>query len=348
MNDVNFTSLDLNLLRVFDALEDERSVTRAGDRLGLTQSAVSHALNRLRYVLKDELFVRGADGMHPTLRAAEIAPRLRQGLHQLEVAIAPAAFVPHETDRRFTIACPDHVSIAIVPRLMARLGAEAPHATLRVQPSSLGVAEPLDSGLVDVALGTFGRIPERFDSEVLFRETVVWAVRGDHPLARGTLTLERLAEVPHLILAATADDAHTVDGFIVEHGLERQVLRDDAAALQGALAARGLRRTIGLALPYALVAPRIVAQSDLAALLPRCLARAFVDRFDLKLFEPPYPSPPIEIRALWRRDHGDHAPIAWLRKLLREIAASAVECGATPSTQAAAAPAHRPKRRRRD
>src|SRR5262249_7858419 len=159
-----------NLLRVFDALVEERSVTRAGERLGLTQSAISHALNRLRYVLDDDLFVRGADGMHPTMRASEIAPRLRQGLRQLQVAIAPSAFRRAESGRRFTPACPDHVAMALVPRLMARLRHEAPRATLRIHPTSLGVAEPLDSGLVDVALGNFGRIPERFASEALFRD----------------------------------------------------------------------------------------------------------------------------------------------------------------------------------
>jgi DNA-binding transcriptional LysR family regulator len=325
MNDINFSAIDLNLLRVFDALVEERSVTRAGERLGLTQSAISHALNRLRHVLHDELFVRGAEGMQPTVRASEIAPRLRHGLHQLQVAIAPAAFVPGETERRFTIACPDHVTGALMPRLMVRLRREAPRATLRVHPSNLGVAEPLDSGLVDVALGTFRRIPERFASEILFRDAMVWVVREDHPLAHGTVTLERLAEVPHLVLAGTADDAHAVDGFIVEHGLERQITRDDAGALHGALAVRGLHRTIGLTLPHSLAAPRVVAESDLAALLPRCLAVASAARFRLKLFEPPYPSPPIELRALWRRDQGDHPAIAWLRTLVREVAASARE-----------------------
>src|SRR5476649_559075 len=102
MPDINFPSLDLNLLRLFDALAEERSVTRAGARLGLTQSAVSHALSRLRHALQDELFVRGPDGMRPTARAQEIAPMLRQGLEQLHAALAPADFTPAETRRRFS------------------------------------------------------------------------------------------------------------------------------------------------------------------------------------------------------------------------------------------------------
>src|ERR1043165_7668874 len=108
MQSAHYNHLDLNLLRVFEALMDERSATRAGARLGLTQSAISHALNRLRYVLKDELFMRGPDGMQPTERAAEIAPRLRQGLLQLQLALSPSDFVPERTDRRFTITCTAH------------------------------------------------------------------------------------------------------------------------------------------------------------------------------------------------------------------------------------------------
>src|SRR5713101_7437882 len=108
MNSVHFHTLDLNLLRVFDALIEERSVTRAGERLGLSQSAISHALNRLRYVLHDELFVRVSDGMRPTPRASEIAPRLREGLLQLQLALDPADFLPERTDRRFTVACTEY------------------------------------------------------------------------------------------------------------------------------------------------------------------------------------------------------------------------------------------------
>ena len=160
MNSIHFNALDLNLLRVFEALMQERSATRAGERLGLTQSAVSHALNRLRYVLKDELFVRGPEGMQPTERAAEIAPRLRQGLLQLQLALAPADFVPERSDRRFTITCTEYGGAALMPALIARLRAEAPHASLTVLPSNMGVAETLRSGRADLAIGSFRRVPE--------------------------------------------------------------------------------------------------------------------------------------------------------------------------------------------
>src|SRR5881227_2026158 len=115
MQSIHYSQLDLNLLRVFEALMEERSATRAGAQLGLTQSAISHALNRLRYVLKDELFVRGPEGMQPTERAAEIAPRLRQGLLQLQLALAPADFDPVCTDRRFGVACTEYVGTVLMP-----------------------------------------------------------------------------------------------------------------------------------------------------------------------------------------------------------------------------------------
>src|SRR5215472_7943013 len=136
MKAVHFSGLDLNLLRVFDTLIEERSVTRAGERLGLSQSAISHALNRLRYVLGDELFLRGPDGMQPTPCATAIAPRLRHGLIQLQLALAPAEFVPQDTHRHFTIVCGEYLGTVLVPSLVARLRTEAPHAELRIRPSN--------------------------------------------------------------------------------------------------------------------------------------------------------------------------------------------------------------------
>jgi DNA-binding transcriptional LysR family regulator len=321
MQPVHYNHLDLNLLRVFEALIDERSATRAGARLGLTQSAISHALNRLRYVLKDELFVRGPDGMQPTERAAEIAPRLRQGLLQLHLALAPSEFVPVTTDRRFTVTCTEYAGAVLIPGLIARLRTEAPHASLNVLPSNLGVAETLRSGRADLAIGSFRRIPEWAASEALMDESRVWVLSSDHPAAREEMTLDRLAELPHLVIAATGEDEHAIEGYVVDHGLERLVTRSDAGLLAGALAARGLRRNVAVTTSHILAALATVSQSDIAALLPRRLATAFLGRYSLVLFEPPYSSPPFEVMSLWHRDHGDQPAVAWLRGLLREVSA---------------------------
>jgi DNA-binding transcriptional LysR family regulator len=322
MSNIHFNSLDLNLLRVFDALIEERSVTRAGERLGLSQSAISHALNRLRYVLNDELFVRTPDGMQPTIRAAEIAPRLREGLLQLQLALGPAEFDPARTERRFTIACTEYVGTILMPQLVARLRGLAPNAEIRIRPSNMGVAEPLLAGRVDLAIGSFRRVPELFIYETLFHETRVWVLSADHPAARHDLTLERLSALSHLIISSSGEDEQAVHGYVTDHGLERLVTRSEVGLLQGALAAQGLRRVIRLTTPHFLAALAIVSQSDMAAPLPRRLAAAFAEQYRLKLFEPPYPSPSFDIMALWHRDHGEEPAIVWLRTVLKEVAAA--------------------------
>lgn len=321
MNELHFQALDLNLLRVFDALIEEHSVTRAGERLGLTQSAISHALGRLRYVLDDELFVRGADGMQPTRRAAEIAPRLRQGLLQLQLALTPADFVPEQTTRRFTIICGEYAGAIIVPPLIARLRETAPRAEIRIRPSNMGVAEPLLAGRADLAIGSFRRIPEWFSCEILFEETRVWVLSADHPAAWQELTLDRLAELPHLIISATGEDEQAVAGYVVDHGLERLVMRSEVGLLQGALAARGLTRVIGLTTPHFFAALAVLSRSDMAAPLPRRLATEFAGPYRLKLFEPPYPSPPFAIMALAHREHGSEPATMWLREIVRQVTA---------------------------
>jgi DNA-binding transcriptional LysR family regulator len=316
-----FAHLDLNLLRVFEALIEERSATRAGSRLGLTQSAISHALNRLRYVLQDELFVRSPDGMQPTERAAEIAPRLRQGLLQLQLALTPSEFSAERSDRRFTITCTEYAGAVLMPTLIARLREAAPYTSLNVLPSNLGVAETLRSGRADLAIGSFRRVPDWAASEKLLQETRVWVLSSDNPAAGDELTLDRLVELPHLVVAATGEDENAIEGYVIDHGLERLVTRSDAGLLQGALAARGLRRNVAVTTPHLLAAVATVSQSDIAALLPRRLAMALMGRYRLALFEPPYPSPPFELMSLWHREHGDQAAVLWLRGVLRAIAA---------------------------
>jgi DNA-binding transcriptional LysR family regulator len=322
MNMPHLRTLDLNLLRVFLALLDEGSVTRAGARLGVTQSAVSHALNRLRYGLEDELFVRGPSGMQPTARAAEIAPRLRQGLAHLQAALAPASFDPADTDRHFVIAAGAYSASVLLPEVIARVQAEAPRASIQVRGAFKGVVEELDAGRSDLVIGAFGRTPDRFDCEVLFRDRLVWVLRADHPAAAQPLTIESLAALPHLVVAA-ADAADMIQGSVLEHGVERRVAMDDNV-LSDELAARGLDRVVALTLPDMHSALAIVARSDMATAAPRGLAQVFGEALGLKTMEPPYPSPPRDIVALWRKDH-DGPALQWLRGLLREAGAAFME-----------------------
>src|SRR3978361_463301 len=134
-------NLDLNLLRVLDVMLEERSVTRTGARLGLTQSAVSHALSRLRHMLNDELFVRGPGGMAPTPRALEMGPQVHAALNQLQAAVAPSDFDPATSERRFAVVTGAYASAILAPPLAGRLAEVAPHVELMIAELALDVLE---------------------------------------------------------------------------------------------------------------------------------------------------------------------------------------------------------------
>jgi DNA-binding transcriptional LysR family regulator len=321
MNAPHLRTLDLNLLRVFVALLDEGNVTRAGVRLGLTQSAVSHALNRLRYTLGDELFIRGPSGMQPTPRAGEIAPRIRAGLAQLQAALAPAEFDPAETDRCFVIAAGAYVASVLMPAVAARLEAEAPQASIRLRNLEGPIAEELDTGRCDLAITMFGRTPTRFASERVFDDTIVWVMRRDHPCANQPLTLDLLAALPQLAVVS-GDVPDHVPGLVVELGLARRVVLDDGASEH--LAARGLQRQVRLTVADTHSAMAVAARSDMITATPRGLYHLFGQPLGLKAVEPPYPAPPRDIRALWLRDN-DGPALQWLRGLVREAGARFME-----------------------
>lgn len=323
MSAPHLNSLDLNLLRVLEALLEERSVTRASQRLGLTQSAVSHALNRLRYALGDELFLRGPDGMRATPHASEIAPGVLQGLRQLQAALAPSGFDPATTTRRFTIEAGAYICAVMLPQVVARLREEAPHAQLRIRNAGSNLIETMDAGRSDVAIGSFVRAPDRFAQAPLFDERLVWVIRADHPMAGRPLTMDGLCDLAHIIIAQV-EDAEVVDGTVVDSGLERRAIWDDSAVRQ-ALAAQGRQRVVAMTVPDSHSALSIVSRTDMVAFVPRRLALTF-ERFGLKLLDPPYPAPGSTIALLWRRDH-DSAALAWLRALLLSTAA-AMEGGA--------------------
>jgi DNA-binding transcriptional LysR family regulator len=323
MQETHFASLDLNLLRVFDALMEERSVTRAGARLRLTQSAISHALNRLRYMLGDDLFVRGAEGMQPTARAAEIGPRLRQALHHMQLALAPAAFDPKTTDRCFTVGATDYFSALLLPEITARLRVEAPHAELRVRAiDDVDLVDELDAGRMDVLTGSFGRVPERFAQEPLYHDEMVWVLRADHPAADRPLTLDLIAELPHLSVALAGNVSEAIDGFVTQHGLERRVIACNRGGVDKMLAEQGLSRRSHITVPHFMAVPRVLVHSDLIALMPRRLAERFMKIFPLKLIAPPHDCARFDVAALWHARLGARADAVWFRTLLREVAAT--------------------------
>jgi len=310
---------DLNLLRVFDVLLEEGNVTRAGARLGLSQSAVSHALNRLRHQLNDELFVRGPSGMRPTSRALEMGPQIHAAINQLQAALAPPAFDPATTTRKFTLATGGYASAVLAPPLVARLATEAPMSELAIGEYAPESIDLLDSRQVDFVVGGVVAAPERFAREVLLTEELAWVVAATAPLARmNRVELADLAAVPHVVIARRPVGSDEEVG--VRRGVISRQSWEDSGAFDMALAAQGLKRRIGVTVSDTYGALAIAARSEMAALIPRRLALLSAASGRLKLIEPPYASPPVDLGLIFLKDRMSEPPIAWMRDLMHEVA----------------------------
>ena len=311
---------DLNLLRVFDVLLEERNVTRAGARLGLTQSAVSHALNRLRYSLGDELFVRGPSGMQPTARALEMGPQVHAALNQLQAALTYPDFDPATSERRFTVSAGVYACGVLAPPVVGRLAHDAPLAELALVAQTPDVLERLDARRLDFLIGSVITAPERFGRDTILTETLSWVVRAGHPLAQAQpVDLEMLVSVPHVVIAKSPPGLSEED--VSPHSLVSQASWEDAGAFDAALAAEGLSRRIGVRVPDTYSALAIASRSEMAALIPRRLALLSAQSGRVELIEPPYPSPSVEMNMIYLKERLNEPAIAWMRELILRVAA---------------------------
>ena len=288
---MNWRAFDLNLLVVFDAVMQDRSVTRAGRRIGLSQPAMSHALNRLRDLLKDELFVRTPTGMRPTPRAEQLAALLRQTLRELQQVLQPETFVPATADRRFSLAINNYAAVVLAPPLVTAVSTAAPFVQLDLRPSgTLDVIECLDRGDLDLAIGSLDSFGERFACTQLLEDEFVMVMRRRHPAGRGALSAKVLAGLTHLD-PPTGENTDFLDAWLSE---------------------RGLTRRIALRAPY-LSARAILSRSDLAATLSRRIAQEFVRTDRLQIHELPVKSPVVRTTMLWHRRLDEHPAHRWLR-----------------------------------
>lgn len=320
MNQVHFNTLDLNLLRVLSVMLEERSVTRTGARLGLTQSAVSHALGRLRELLGDPLFTREGRSMRPTTRATEIARAVQAALDQLQAAVA-SGFDPKTTDRTFSLIAGGYIAATLMPGVVEQLRREAPFAQLRVRGYSRDLDDRLNSGQIDIVIGNSRIVPQRFSYRQLFEESLVWTVRAGHPITREKLTVEALAALTHV---AIDNPQEAGDERVDPAGLPlgRSSVWFDAGTFEGELARRGLMHKIGAIVPDGFSALAIVRRSNMAALLPRRLVMALQSGRSVAMLEPPYPNAPIGLGAHYRPDRAQDPAFAWFLDLLTKQAAS--------------------------
>lgn len=312
-----FSNFDLNLLRVFDAVMQERSVLRASQKLFLSQSAVSHALKRLREILDDELFVRTATGMQPTARALAIAGPVRQALGSLEATIGLQTFDPGTSPRTFTIAASDFMTQLVMPRLLRILAVEAPQVDIVIRPfTRIDLAEQLDLGRIDVAIGTFATVPPRFSSDYLFDYDDVLVT--SHPVSE--MTREVLSRLSLMVVSLGGDQEGAVDGYTSERGLGRRSEMYDRAAFERAFPQGGQSTRVAVALPHFLAIPALLDDTSLAAIVPRPLAASFARTVPVSIHELPYPARRFDVRSLWHeRLTGDDSH-EWLHGVIGRAA----------------------------
>jgi DNA-binding transcriptional LysR family regulator len=297
---VRLAGIDLNLLTSLDALLEERNVTRAAGRLGLTQPAVSHSLRRLRDLLGDELLVRTPHGMRPTPRALELRPAVRAALDAAEAVLQAApAFDPRRAERRFTVAVIDQAAFQLMPQLVERLTREAPGVRIDVPPMLAGRFSDALAGELDLAIGVFFDSPAGIREQHLWREEFVCVVRRGSRAARGRFDLRRYLSLPHIVVTPRGGPGSPVDD---------------------ALAATGQRRSVVMTTPHFLLAPQIVATTDLVWTAPGGLASAFAGQLPLTVRDVPLPLSGFDVAMRWHirldRDPG----LAWLRTMLRAAA----------------------------
>lgn len=300
MHQVDLTSLDLNLLKLFEALVRERSVTQAGLRLGLSQPAASRALGRLRAMLGDRLVVRGKLGLELTPRGETLIEPVARLLEDARRIVAPAVFDPAAATGRITIAAHDHLSLLILGGLMARLERHAPALSLHIAQPSGDNVRLVEQGAVDLALGVFESPPGSLHRRHLYEDGFACVVRAGHPAADG-LTLERYAALRHV--------AVTISGV-------------GESAIDVALSALGLTRHVALKVPHFLAGAMLVADSDMILTLPGRLAERLAAVLPLAVLKLPLDVAPLSPSMIWHgRFHGDPAHV-WIRRQIVDVAAA--------------------------
>lgn len=291
--------MDMKLLAVFDEIYKTRSVSRAGESLGLPQTSVSLALGRLRRVFNDQLFVRTGDGMLPTPRAVALVPQLRQALELLQSATRQQAeFDPASSNKAFRIAMTDISHLEFLPALMNKLGNVAPGVRIEVLRITSETARLLESGDADLAIGYMPELDAGFYQQRLFEDGFACVVRRAHPRIDKSLTESRFRKERHVILAAPG-----TGNEIVEQELKRQQTQ----------------RNVALSLPTLPGVGNLLAHTDLIATVPERIAQTLVKIAQVKAIASPYKFPRFAIKQHWHERFQNDPGNRWLRSTLADL-----------------------------
>jgi DNA-binding transcriptional LysR family regulator len=302
---LNLRDLDLNLLVVFQELYKERRVSVVADHLGLTQPAVSNALSRLRKMLGDQLFLRTARGMEPTPYASQLAGPIAHALTTIRDTLErELEFDPAASTRKFTVAMTDLGEIHFLPRLMRRLGEVAPGVTIStVRNTAVNLADELEAGRVDLALGLLPQLKAGFFQRLLFRQRYVCIFREGHALDKETMSLQDFEAAQHIEVVAGGTGHAIVDDTIAK---------------------RGVKRNVRLSVPHFVALGHILSTTELVATAPERYVREGMAPFKLKYLPHPVPFPEFDVNLFWHAKFHKEPGNQWLRNLIAELAVDRV------------------------
>lgn len=290
---------ELTLLYVFDAIMTEGSITRAADRLSMTQPAVSNAVARMRDVWKDPVFVKKGRDIEPTSYALSLWDQIRLPMHELSNAVTASSFDPLRSRRKFRIAVPDLTLEMIWPELVARLEVSAPNIDLHAMPFSVEEnARQLREAQVDIAISLFAEPDASLRSLSLLESGHALAMRKGHPLADKAISLEAFVAARHLLISLSGETHSYVDA---------------------ALSRRGLSRRVAASVNHFPAIPAVLRRSDLIAVVPEMSARDPAFSEDIVFQAVPLELDPINLYLLWHTRHDRDPGLTWMRKLLEEI-----------------------------
>jgi DNA-binding transcriptional LysR family regulator len=298
---MKLSGIDANLLAALDALIREKNVTRAAQRLGVGQPALSHSLSRLRLHFKDELLVLHGRRYHLTEKAEKLAPIVANATRALsEVFDEQPSFVAATSSYRFVVACSDLFGALIIPELVRTLKREAEHVEIEVR-SMTGVSkESILDGGVHLALGVFEDVPPGINQQSLFEDSAVCLVRAGHERVGTRLTLDTYATLPHLEITSLADAL-------------------TALHIDRALGAIGKQRQVTLRIPYYLLAPHILEHTDHVATVSSSCAEILAKMARLRVLEPPLVLPSYKYSQIWQNSQNDDSAHTWLRERIASI-----------------------------
>ena len=299
---MNLRQIDLNLLVIFDALMREKSVTRAALHIGVTQPAVSNALNRLRHLFKDELLVRTPTGMEPTQRAEELGPAVDQILRAVNGLVDnPHAFDPRTADLTFHIRLSDVLAFLLLPQLAHSIAADAPAVHVEtVHLSPHRTVEALESGAIDLAISTGLHGSSAVREQPLFDDRLVCLSRAGHPCVAANPGLEDFLAARHIRVAQSPVDDRFVDNWLTTHGHRRQ---------------------ISLTVPHWLSVPHVVRETNLIAVMSQRAAERFAKDPGIQLGELPVPDCAFTWSLYWHKRHQSNPAQHWLRDRVANAAA---------------------------